>query len=246
MPYSVLAFLANYCQTVGVFHPFQDAQDGQSVGYHSYAVGFRFAEAFIRASTSCHLELRTFACRDAGKRLRTEPGELVMQYHTHYLAPDRNDEGSSIRSDIKLFREKAAVRYKYGPQSRSVYLVNFHRLVFECVSSLSLSILNTADAPYTIIFLMDDDTYPINGKRSKGWSHTWTQSNSFFSNADSAEAHGLRPCGRCVGLSQFLLMALTVFERWEAEWMSSLDFFDEPSAFSVSLSESFVIPTSII
>jgi hypothetical protein len=240
MPWSVLAFLANYCQTVGAFRPFRDTEDDQPVGHHLYAFGFRFAEAFIHASTSCYLELRVFASPDTGRRLRTEPGELVMQYHTHYLAADRmpfelnDDRGSGVRSGLKLSRGRASIRHNYNPRSLALHPMQIHRLVYERVSSLSLSILNTADAPYTIILLMDDDTYPTNSKRSRGWSHVWTKRNSFFPNAGSAEANGLRLCGRCVGLNQFFLMALTIFERWEEEWMSSLDYLDDVAAFSVS------------
>jgi hypothetical protein len=240
MPYSVLAFLGNYCQTVGAFHPVQDG-DGQPMGNQSYALGFGFAQAFVQSATSCHLEIRKVAYPGTGNGGRTKPGELVMQYHFRCLAAHSNPSDlidkrhSPIRhSGIQLRRNRASIRHSYKPRSLTSRAVNIDRRLIERVSSFSLSILNTVDAPYTIIVLMDDETHPPKGKRSRGWRHGPNTSETLFPSASSAQANGLRPCGRCTGLNQFFLMVLTMFERWEAEWMYSLNHLDHVAAFSVS------------
>lgn len=252
MPYSVLAFLGNYCQTVGAFESAQD-MDGHSLGNHPYALGFRFAEAFVNSATSCHLEMRRVANPD-GESGGTKPGELVIQYHARYLAVDSEHDHLKakgvrpLRPGVGLLRDRASIRRRFNRRQISRAMPESPRLSFrpltidhqlvEGVSSLSLSVLNTADAPYTIILLMDDDTYPTGRKRSRPWRRGQTTSNGLFPDAYSAETSGLRPSGRCIGLTQFLLMALTMFERWEAEWMSSLDHLSQVASFSVSPTES--------
>ncbi|KAH6844700.1 hypothetical protein B0I37DRAFT_167175 [Chaetomium sp. MPI-CAGE-AT-0009] len=248
MPYSVLAFLGNYCQAVGAFQSVQ-AVNGQPVGNHPYAIGFHFADAFIQSATSCRFELRMVACPDPEDGRGIKPGELVMHYHTRYLAADidpdyLNDKrGSPIRPGIRLVRDRASIRQNYRPGSLSVDFINIRRRLIERVSSFSLSILNTVDAPYTIVVLMDDDMYPTGGEHSRAWRHSRLRSDDRFPDAHSPEANGLRPSGRCVGLSQFLLMALTMFELWETGWMSTLDYLDDVAAFSVGPPEFPVIST---
>ncbi|KAK3291017.1 uncharacterized protein B0H64DRAFT_411153 [Chaetomium fimeti] len=229
MPYSVLAFLANYCQTVGAFEPFQDGDsDGQSGGNHPYALGFRFAKAFINCQTSCHLELRTAAPPNVEAGRGIEPREVVVQYHARYLAAHRysyedREQGAPIRSGIRVSRPRARIRHTWGPD---------RPMIVRCCS-LSFSILNTVDAPYTIVLLMDDNTHPSWGKQSQAWRHDRKTNALLFPQASDDELNGLRPCGRFIGLSHFLLMALTMFERWEAEWMFALDQINDTVSFSL-------------
>jgi hypothetical protein len=104
----ILAFLANYCQTVGLL----DHLDKQSTNEHPYVFGFRFAQEFLGGprsplrSTFGDVELRMIRCPGSAK---TKPGELLLRYHTRHLGL-HGEVSEPLRGKRK----------KYGQWSQSI------------------------------------------------------------------------------------------------------------------------------
>jgi hypothetical protein len=141
---------------------------------------------------------------------------------------------------LTLFRARGAIngslKYQlpglpFGPYR---YMMKTREPLIERVSSVSLSMLNTRSAPYTIVVLVEKGERLLAKIPSLARGEVDFAGDSVFPDHLTAQAHGLRPSGRCTGLTQFLLMVLTLFRHWEEEWLKTLASLDDMTKFVVS------------
>lgn len=115
-----------------------------------------------------------------------------------------------------------------------ITLPTFRIPLVERVSSISLSILNTDEAPYTITILADKgkQLVELDPRLSRGADDS--AGDGLFPDHDTVHANGLFTTdGRCAGLTQFLLMVLALFRRWEDDWAQTLRAMDRIANFRV-------------
>lgn len=228
MSFDLIAFVINYCQTPDVGIQWLRA------GYQSLAPGFLFVRTFVnpgsRMSAVLHLEL-AFGRLGSFESATGKPVNLVLQYHIRHLAWAEAGEDivhQSHKPFVVLHRQQARIR---GSQDTVVPLL-------ERVSSVSLSILNTQDAPYTIVALVDD---------AQQFMHSMNPNLAYLNVAEAGDSvfpdvrglqgdgiNGLRPGGRCAGLTQYMRMVLAVSARWEADWLRAIRAIDKAANFRVS------------
>jgi hypothetical protein len=161
----------------------------------------------------------------------------VLQYHARHLAlvDPKDINGTRSRQPSQPHSEPAflnpalpgfLLRRDYGHIRGSVDEGNDPLAIImtlrERVSSVSLSIVNSENAPYTVTVvadtahsLVETDPYLARGDFDEA-------GDSVFPDHTTVAANGLVPCGRCSGLTQFLLMVHAVLGQWEKEWMQAL------------------------
>jgi hypothetical protein len=241
MPINVLVFLANYCQSVDILNKGVEDTPGDD---HPYRPGFRFIKTFLGTDYSAtpvqywHLELRISSTPQSVLPSEPIPSEVVLQYHAKQLTsrhpalfPNPKKERPVRLPGLTFHRQPGAIR-DYLRVDSTFSIVNDHRFR-EVMSSVSLSILNTQDAPYTIVLcsekheLLAMDPNLAQGSIDKA-------GDAVFPDRLTAQLNGLRPSGRCTGLTQFMLMVLALSRQWEDEWMHTLGNLDKVAAFNVS------------
>lgn len=250
MNFDVMAFAANFCH-LGDYYS-TTARMGN--GIWSY-LGLAFLRTFVDPHhPSSEPSLLSLVFVGAyGARLTTstyerrKPLELVLNYHVRHVARKPKavrHGGRERRPPIRLILNRrfgsirgSKHRAPHQTEDASVELV-------EVVSSVSLSLLNTSDAPYTIVVLADNPgrlldpldralRRPPLGPADKTGDSDTVPPDSL--DGTSGKIDRLRPGGRCAGMTQFLRTMLAVFRRWEADLLDTVRAIDLTVDFSVSL-----------
>ncbi|AEO70945.1 uncharacterized protein THITE_2132353 [Thermothielavioides terrestris NRRL 8126] len=224
MSLDLIAFVVNYCQTADLGIEYGvGARDGL---YHSFSPGARFVRTFVdpdsRLSALQHVLL------GLNRSFNHQPVDLALQYHTRHLSlrdATWDQDAYFEKPRVLLHRQQAMIR---GEHDVAVPLL-------ERVSSVSLTILNTKDAPYSIVVLLDDAMrFLMSMDRNLAYGFVDKAGNGVFPDARVLQGDGpdgLRPAGRCAGLTQFMRMILAVLARWEEEWLRALRAIDRAADF---------------
>jgi len=240
LPMDLAALGASCCHSWGLFY--QSLDDSSPRDYLS---GILFLKAFLDSSTpfapSRHLSIR-WANVDHGPQ--AVPVELVMHYHLRHL-------GALVAAIEREEDEDAPCRAQDAPPgiickrewirlSRTFrFSDNFTRgkwvdvQMFGCVSSVSLTIMNGPVGSFNVVVLADDGKELVAMDPHLARGAFGTSGDGLFPNRSTATTKGLKPAGRCTGLTQFLLTMLSVFRRWEESWTSTLHAFDKAASFQV-------------
>ncbi len=200
-----------------------------------------FLKAFIDCSTpfapSRHLSVRWANVDPAAQ---AAPVELVMHYHLRHL-------GSLVAAVRRKEDEESPVDLRDAPSGiickrEWIRLSRTHDegrdkwidvQMFGCVSSVSLTILNTPSAEFTVVVLADNGEELVAMDPHLARGALQTSGDGLFPGGITASARGLEPAGRCTGLTQYLLSMLVVFRRWEESWTRTLHAFDSAASFQV-------------
>jgi hypothetical protein len=244
VPINVLVFLANYL--LPERRHLGRGDGGPPGDNHPFRPGFQFAQTFLGPEYIAtpiqywHLELRMLSSPQSLHASQPIPSEVVLQYHAQQLttmhpALLRNSEWDRRPRlpGVQFFRQHGAIldHLRVNPTRN---IANHHHRFREVMSSVSLSILNTQDAPYTIVLcsekheILDMDPNLAQGSIDKA-------GDTVFPDRLTSQLNGLRPAGRCTGLTQFMLVVIALSRQWEHEWMRTLGSLDKVAAFHVSL-----------
>ena len=237
MPFNIAAFVANCCLAVGRLTEADDVQPPLGRFHH----GTQFLQAFIDPniggsfSPSRCLALRS----DVRSHLdgTAKSVELVLQYHVRHLARGGPalgldpDDITRFQPGIACTRQVARFR---GSWRVTKGISGITTSLCERMSSLSLTIWNTNAAPYTILLLADNGENLMTADPNMEQRSFEGVADAVFPSTHSSGLLGLRPSGRCTGLSQFLLMVLTIFRQWEKDWLGALRAIEDLVKFHVS------------
>ena len=247
MPFNIAAFVANCCLAVGRLTEGINVEPPLGQFHH----GTQFLRAFIDPniggsfSSSRCLALRS----DAPSHFdgTAKPVELVLQFHVRHL--DRG--GPVLRTDLEYIPDsqpgiactRQVARFQ-GSWRVTKGVSGITMSLCERMSSLSLSIWNTKAAPYTILLLADNGEKLVSVDPNLEQRAREGISDAVFPGTHSSKLLGLRPSGRCTGLSQFLVMVLTIFRQWEKDWLGVLRAIEDLVNFHVSYTPRIFHPIS--
>ncbi|KAK4098468.1 hypothetical protein N658DRAFT_219588 [Parathielavia hyrcaniae] len=128
---------------------------------------------------------------------------------------DRDNSSTSRLLGVLLFRETGSIAGTSKVKS-SLWLQRRHVLKYtipliQCVSSVSISILNTNNAPFAIILLRDraKESVPEHlYHTTQATSIPGLSSDRVFPDTSAAQPNGLIPSGRCSRLGKLFLLSL--------------------------------------
>ncbi|KAK0616571.1 hypothetical protein B0T14DRAFT_523426, partial [Immersiella caudata] len=155
---------------------------------------------------------------------RSEPPVLMLEIHLRHFMSILPTLAAD--TGLALKRERVRIRAPWGD-----------KILIETVSSFSLVLPLTHDAPYTILGLLDT-SYPFFGMGTR-------ELLSAFPTKQTWTLHGIVPCGRAAGVAQFLSVVLSGFKIWEAGWSDALDVIDSTVSVQVTI-RPHVIRTCIV
>jgi hypothetical protein len=215
-----IALVMNYCQTVNG-HIIRTTFRG-----HQFYPGSRFFETYVNPDWQLDLTYLGIGYTGAPPSSKSTV-DLVMQWHVRSLILDHGygpmPETIPMDPGVVLHRQQAILRGSRKSDEGSPSLVP----LIENVYSTSLCILNTDEAPYTVLVLADE---------LKTLNRPGT-----LARVLEPVTEGIVLDGRCAGLAHFMLLMLKVFSQWENDWLETLNAIDGVSEFRVC----FILPSAV-